>query len=165
MGRFLVDEDLPRSLVTTLRAGGAFAEDVRDVGLRGGADDDVIAHAVAHDPTLLTGDLDFANLLRFPLGTHRGIVVARLPHPWPAARRTQIIADAVRDLPGQVVLVLQGGGALGSYQAGVYQALHEAGVEVVYAEFPRSDHFTVADWATAGPWTQTFLERHLRPEE
>ncbi|RZN11409.1 patatin [Bradyrhizobium genosp. SA-3] len=33
------------------------------------------------------------------------------------------------DLPGQVVLVLQGGGALGSYQAGVYQALHEAGIE------------------------------------
>jgi NTE family protein len=35
----------------------------------------------------------------------------------------------VPDLPGQVVLVLQGGGALGSYQAGVYQALHEAGIE------------------------------------
>jgi NTE family protein len=34
-----------------------------------------------------------------------------------------------KSLPGQVVLVLQGGGALGSYQAGVYQALHEAGVE------------------------------------
>jgi NTE family protein len=30
---------------------------------------------------------------------------------------------------GQFVLVLQGGGALGAYQAGVYQALHEAGVE------------------------------------
>ena len=34
-----------------------------------------------------------------------------------------------KGLPGQVVLVLQGGGALGSYQAGVYQALHEAGIE------------------------------------
>jgi NTE family protein len=34
-----------------------------------------------------------------------------------------------KNLPGQIVLVLQGGGALGSYQAGVYQALHEAGVE------------------------------------
>ena len=33
------------------------------------------------------------------------------------------------NLPGQIVLVLQGGGALGSYQAGVYQALHEAGIE------------------------------------
>ncbi len=32
-------------------------------------------------------------------------------------------------VPGQVVLVLQGGGALGAYQVGVYQALHEAGVE------------------------------------
>ena len=30
---------------------------------------------------------------------------------------------------GQVVLVLQGGGALGAYQGGVYQALHEGGVE------------------------------------
>jgi NTE family protein len=33
------------------------------------------------------------------------------------------------ELPGQVVLVLQGGGALGAYQVGVYQALHEAGIE------------------------------------
>jgi NTE family protein len=30
---------------------------------------------------------------------------------------------------GQVVLVLQGGGALGAYHVGVYQALHEAGIE------------------------------------
>jgi NTE family protein len=29
----------------------------------------------------------------------------------------------------QVVLVFQGGGALGAYQAGVYQALHQAGIE------------------------------------
>jgi NTE family protein len=29
----------------------------------------------------------------------------------------------------RVALVLQGGGALGAYQAGVYQAMHEAGLE------------------------------------
>jgi NTE family protein len=41
-------------------------------------------------------------------------------------------ADKLREppkLPGQVVLVFQGGGALGAYQGGVYQALHEAGIE------------------------------------
>jgi predicted acylesterase/phospholipase RssA len=38
-------------------------------------------------------------------------------------------AKAKSGLPGQVVLVLQGGGALGAYQVGVYQALHEAGIE------------------------------------
>ncbi len=30
---------------------------------------------------------------------------------------------------GQIVLVLEGGGALGAYQVGVYQALTEAGIE------------------------------------
>lgn len=32
-------------------------------------------------------------------------------------------------IPGQVVLVLQGGGALGAFQVGVYAAMHEAGIE------------------------------------
>ncbi len=43
----------------------------------------------------------------------------KTPRPRPTS-----IADK-----GQIVLVLQGGGALGAYQAGVYQALHEAGIE------------------------------------
>ena len=30
---------------------------------------------------------------------------------------------------GQIILVLQGGGALGAYQIGVYEALHQAGIE------------------------------------
>src|SRR5438132_8809188 len=45
-----------------------------------------------------------------------------------AARRSKQ-SQAAPALPGQVVLVLQGGGALGAYQGGVYEAMHEAGVE------------------------------------
>jgi NTE family protein len=38
--------------------------------------------------------------------------------------------DSMRpQLPGRVVLVLQGGGALGAYEGGVYQALHDTGIE------------------------------------
>jgi NTE family protein len=44
-------------------------------------------------------------------------------------RSSQGKGSQERTFPGQVVLVLQGGGALGSYQAGVYQALYEAGIE------------------------------------
>jgi NTE family protein len=40
----------------------------------------------------------------------------------------QACASSVHDA-GQLVLVLQGGGALGAYQAGVYHALHDAGLE------------------------------------
>jgi len=41
----------------------------------------------------------------------------------------QSVDEFCKKTSGQVVLVLQGGGALGAYQVGVYQALHEAGVE------------------------------------
>ena len=44
--------------------------------------------------------------------------------------RIQSTGNALQaGLPGQVVLVLQGGGALGAYQVGVYEALHDAGIE------------------------------------
>jgi NTE family protein len=33
------------------------------------------------------------------------------------------------ELPGQVVLVFQGGGALGAYQLGIYQAMEESGIQ------------------------------------
>jgi NTE family protein len=38
-------------------------------------------------------------------------------------------ANKAHALPGQVVLVFQGGGALGAYQGGVYEALHKFGIE------------------------------------
>ncbi|MCJ8158325.1 patatin-like phospholipase family protein [Sphingomonas sp. LaA6.9] len=38
--------------------------------------------------------------------------------------------NAALPLPGEVALVLQGGGALGSYQAGVYESLAETGIEI-----------------------------------
>jgi NTE family protein len=55
----------------------------------------------------------------------------------PAAISLRSAPDVARPSPhggaprhlGQRVLVLQGGGALGAYQVGVYQALHEAGIE------------------------------------
>jgi len=54
------------------------------------------------------------------------------------SRDARLIADADEHVAAakkpmqkqrQTVLVFQGGGALGAYQAGVYQALHEAGIE------------------------------------
>ena len=43
----------------------------------------------------------------------------------------RIAQESKRGFPFErVVLVLQGGGALGAYQAGVYQALHEAKIDV-----------------------------------
>src|SRR5216117_3541535 len=53
-----------------------------------------------------------------PTQSKTGVMNGRPAHPMDTAPKA-----------GQVVLVFQGGGALGAYQAGVYQAMHEAGIE------------------------------------
>ncbi len=40
-------------------------------------------------------------------------------------------------------------------------ALQQAGVTVVSIEDAAGDHFTVADWSNAGPWTLAFLDRFV----
>jgi acetyl esterase/lipase len=47
---------------------------------------------------------------------------------------------------------------------GMQAALLDAGVQVVYAQYPDYDHF-VWDWAHSGPMTLAFLGEILRPEE
>jgi len=41
-------------------------------------------------------------------------------------------------------------------------SLHEAGVEVVYGEFPGIDHLGVLDWTLVGSQALAFLDRHLQ---
>jgi NTE family protein len=50
------------------------------------------------------------------------------PRPTPRTRTRRRTAGPIA-VPGQAVLVLQGGGALGAYQVGVYEAMHAAGIE------------------------------------
>jgi len=53
------------------------------------------------------------------------MTVTHAPKAAPKAARASQGGNAT----GQIVLVLQGGGALGAYQVGVYEALHDAGIE------------------------------------
>jgi NTE family protein len=50
-------------------------------------------------------------------------------NPMASKPGTAAHADALDGYGGQVVLVLQGGGALGAYQVGVFQAMADAGIE------------------------------------
>jgi NTE family protein len=78
------------------------------------------------DPTMKTTHAAVPNGQR---ARRKAEQTGRRPDARPDARSEARPAASPGQLPGQVVLVLQGGGALGAYQAGVYQALHEAGIE------------------------------------
>jgi len=113
MVRFLVDEDLPRSLVAYLRTAGIAAEDVRDVGLRGKPDDEVLAYSVSRNLVLVSADIGFGNILQFRPGTHAGIVIARFPNTMPTATLNRSIWEALRglsddDVTGNLVIIEPG---------------------------------------------------------
>jgi len=90
---FLIDESLPRAVGRALHAAGHDVVDARDVGLRGAADDRVLARAVSERRILMSGDVDFANALRFPPGssvfisTRCALVTSMWPSQLPASQR------------------------------------------------------------------------------
>ena len=75
--RFKLDENLPVELVTDLRDLGHDADTVADEGLRGAADPAVVDAASAADRILFTLDKGIANLQRYPIHQHAGVVLFR----------------------------------------------------------------------------------------
>lgn len=71
---------MPRSTAKLLKSKGYEVLDVRDYGLRGKSDDEVFIFTQKEKAILLTGDLGFGNILRFPVGSHSGIVIAHFPN-------------------------------------------------------------------------------------
>ncbi len=80
MVKFVIDEDLPRSTERMLKEQGYEVKDIRDYGLRGAKDEEIFEFAQTEKSIILTGDSDFGNIFRFPLGRHFGIIVVHFPN-------------------------------------------------------------------------------------
>ena len=111
--RFVIDEDLPRSLAPALRQAGHEVLDVRDHGLHGRSDAEVFEFAQRHKSALITADMGFANILRFPPNTHHGLIIVRFPTVVPAPTvAAQIVrsvaAIAPEELAGALAIVEPG---------------------------------------------------------
>lgn len=110
MPKFVIDEDMPRSAAEVLRTHGYDVKDIRDHGLRGAEDEEIFEFAQRDGSAILTGDRGFGNILRFPLGSHLGIVIAHFPNEMPSAdmnralvRRLQYLSED--DFVGNVVVI------------------------------------------------------------
>lgn len=96
--RVKLDENLGRSHAELLRRAGYAAARLTDQGLSGAADEAVWAHVCAEGRFLVTLDLDFSDVRRFPPGTHPGVLLLR-----PRTRGRQAVLDVLsrvlRELP------------------------------------------------------------------
>lgn len=75
--KFKLDENLPVELASDLRGMGYDVDTVNDEGLRGAADPAVVNAAFAADRILFTLDKGIANLQRYPVHQHAGVVLFR----------------------------------------------------------------------------------------
>jgi predicted nuclease of predicted toxin-antitoxin system len=76
--RFKIDENLPDDIADLLSALGLDAVTVADQGWRGMADSGIWQGIQAEDRWLVTADKAFADLRRYPPGTHAGVILLRL---------------------------------------------------------------------------------------
>jgi predicted nuclease of predicted toxin-antitoxin system len=75
---FLLDECVPGKTKKLLKKLGLSVTTIADLGKISSNDPEVLNLARSRKAILLTTDLDFADLILYPLGTHEGIIVLRL---------------------------------------------------------------------------------------
>lgn len=73
---FLLDENMPRKILNSLKREGFDTTRVYDAGLRSRPDTAVFAYARVHHMTIITFDTDYLNQTLFP-PPHAGILVLR----------------------------------------------------------------------------------------
>jgi predicted nuclease of predicted toxin-antitoxin system len=112
--RFIVDEDLPRSMCALLREYGHVALDVRDIGFRGAKDSEIASYAQREGLCILTGDFDFSDVRNYPPGEYAGLVILKLPRTATASTILQLLEgvlrqeDLVAELSGKLAIVEAG---------------------------------------------------------
>lgn len=108
-----LDENLGQRLRSLLTERGHDVDTVVDEGLVGADDEAVAAAASQMSRMLVTVDLDFSDIARFPPGSHPGIVVIRVPEPRPSLVTTALTGLLARhsldELTGCTVIAQLGG--------------------------------------------------------
>jgi predicted nuclease of predicted toxin-antitoxin system len=106
--RLKVDEDLPPAIADLLTAHGYDAVTVGDQGWQGMPEDELWRRIQVEGRWLVTADKEFADLRRYPAGSHAGVVLLRSREE---SRRSylEIAATAIDrvkldEVPGSVII-------------------------------------------------------------
>ena len=99
--KFLLDADMPRSSAEVIRALGYDVEDVRDLGMRYAEDREIIEYSCKTGRIVITRDLDFGDVLRYP--NHPGAIILRLPSEYTAKELNDVLRDFLSSVEGQIL--------------------------------------------------------------
>lgn len=87
--KFVLDENLPNSLSTSLQLLGHEVVSIKNTKLKGKTDKEIATFANKQKAILITKDLEFGNLTIYEKGAHYGLLIIRLPYYFSAKQITQ----------------------------------------------------------------------------
>lgn len=99
--RFLLDADMPRSSAEVIRSMGFDVQDVRDLGMRYAKDQEIIDYALDKGRVVITRDLDYGEILRYP--EHPGAIILRLPFGSVVKDVNQALLDFLSSVKNEVL--------------------------------------------------------------
>ncbi|AFV10459.1 hypothetical protein Tph_c02120 [Thermacetogenium phaeum DSM 12270] len=100
--RFKLDENLGKSIQQIFQEAGHDVQTVLDEKMGGRSDQTVYEACCSENRCLVTLDLDFANILRFPPEKTAGIVVFRIPKNTDLAKLRELVIqflEAIERMP------------------------------------------------------------------
>jgi predicted nuclease of predicted toxin-antitoxin system len=113
MSKFLADENIWPAIIQFLRLKGFDVKDVYDLGLVEAPDTEIMKVAQREERVILTFDKHFANILRYPLDSHYGVIRIRI-HPPVFLHITQALEHFLNQFDlttiHQTLIIVQGGG-------------------------------------------------------
>ncbi len=93
---FLLDADMPKSSAQVIRSLGFEIEDVRDIGMRGAKDREIMDYAFKNNKIIITRDTDFGEVLRYP--QHPGAIILRLPYGFTSKEINERLGEFFRSI-------------------------------------------------------------------
>ncbi len=107
--KFKIDENISESAKRLLLERGHDCHSVYDERIEGGSDDDLISICLREQRHLVTLDLDFADIIRYPPIDYHGVIVLRLSRQ-DASFVIDRLGEALSEieeltLPGHLVIV------------------------------------------------------------
>lgn len=110
--KFLADENVSPAVVKMLRANGHDVLDAKEEGWQGATDEKLTERARRTRRVIMSEDLDFGNLSRFPLAKHPGAILLHFVdmRPREVAEHLRRFLTSVdhRHLHGAVVFLEEG---------------------------------------------------------
>ncbi|MBI2452047.1 DUF5615 family PIN-like protein [Candidatus Pacearchaeota archaeon] len=108
--RFLLDENIPLSILNLLKNLGHSVKHIKNIFLYSKSDKEISEYAKNKKAILITRDLEFGSTILYPKNSHYGVIVLRLPYYFNAEQISKSLKEFIssvdnKDMTGNLVIL------------------------------------------------------------